>query len=128
MASYRSVDEYIASHPAPTQTVLKRVRAALRKALPGAEEVISYQIAAFKIPAGMVLYFAGWKQHYSLYPASAELVATLGGELAPYVVSKGTIRFPLDEAVPTELIGRIAALRLGEVTKKAATKKAAGKR
>jgi len=121
--SFRSVDEYVASHPAATQTALRRVRTVLQKALPGAEEVISYQIAAYKVAEGPVLYFAGWKQHYSLYPASAEIVAALQEELAPYLINKGTIRFPLDEKVPAALIRRIAVLRLAEVTAKKNTAK-----
>ena len=68
---FKSVDEYIASQPEAAQGVLQRVRSTIRKALPEAEEVISYQIPAYKLHGGPVLYFAGWKQHYSLYPATA---------------------------------------------------------
>ena len=70
----RSVDDYIASQPEATQAVLKRVRGIIRKALPAAEEVISYQIPTYKLRGQAVVYFAGWKQHYSLYPTSAALV------------------------------------------------------
>jgi uncharacterized protein YdhG (YjbR/CyaY superfamily) len=62
-----------------------------------------------------VLYFAGWKQHYSLYPASEQLVAAFTNELAPYLVHKGTIRFPLAQSVPVQLIERIAKFRAEEV-------------
>jgi len=70
-----------------------------------------------------MLYFAGWKQHYSLYPATAGLVAAFGDELAPYKLSKGTIRFPLSDPVPAKLIERIAKFRAKEVAEreKAAT-------
>jgi uncharacterized protein YdhG (YjbR/CyaY superfamily) len=61
-----SVTQYIAAQPEPARRVLRHVRAALRKALPGADEVISYNIPAFKIDRGVVLYFAGWKRHWSL--------------------------------------------------------------
>ena len=67
---FKSVDEYIASQPEAVQGVLERVRSTIRKAVPGAEEVISYQIPAYKLHGRAVLYFAGWKQHYSLYPAT----------------------------------------------------------
>ena len=70
-----------------------------------------------------MLFFAGWKEHYSLYPAGSRLAA-LKKELAPYKVSKGTIRFPLSEPVPVKLIERIAKLRAKEV---AAGKKATPK-
>lgn len=102
-----SVDEYIARQPENVQAVLRRVRSIIRKALPGAEEVISYQIPAYRLHDRCVIYFAGWKQHYSLYPASAGLVAAFRKDLAPYPVSKGTIRFPLGRPVPGTLIAGI---------------------
>jgi uncharacterized protein YdhG (YjbR/CyaY superfamily) len=70
---------------------------------------------AYRQDGEVVLYFAGWKHHYSLYPASARLVDAFKDELAPYEVSKGTIRFPLSEAVPKKLIGDIAKFRLVEL-------------
>jgi uncharacterized protein YdhG (YjbR/CyaY superfamily) len=121
---FRSVDEYIASHPAAVRAILQRVRRIIRRALPGAEEAISYQIPTYRLPAGPVLYFAGWKAHYSLYPATARLVAALGDELAPYELSKGTIRFPLSKAVPARLIEHIARLRAKEAAERARAKSA----
>ena len=108
---FKSVDEYIASQPAAVQSILGRVRSTIRKAVPAAEEVISYKMPTYKLHGGPVLYFAGWKQHYSLYPATARVVAAFKDELAPYEVNKGTIRFPLSEPVPVKLIGRIAKRR-----------------
>jgi uncharacterized protein YdhG (YjbR/CyaY superfamily) len=97
------------------QRILGRVRTAIRRALPGAEEVISYKIPACKLHGVTVLYFSGWKQHYSLYPAGARLVAAFKDELAAYRVTKGTIRFPLSQPVPVKLIARIAKFRAKEV-------------
>jgi uncharacterized protein YdhG (YjbR/CyaY superfamily) len=116
---FKSVDEYIAKQPKDVQPTLRRVRGIIRKAVPGAAEVISYQIPAYKVPGSTVIYFAGWKEHYSLYPATAPLVAALAKELAPYEVSKGTIRFPLSEAVPAKLIERIARFRASEAAERA---------
>ena len=65
---FNSVDEYIASQPGTVQGALECVRSTVRMALPGAEEVISYKIPAYKLHGRIVLYFAGWRQHYSLYP------------------------------------------------------------
>jgi len=112
---FTSVDEYIASHPRAVQRVLKRVRGIIRKAVPGADEVISYQIPAFKLRGRPVLYFAGWSHHYSLYPSTDRMVAAFRGALAPYQVSKGTIRFPLSEPVPAQLIEGLAKFRMKEV-------------
>ena len=106
-----SVTAYIAKQPKAVQMILRRVRGIIRKAMPGAEETISYQIPAYKLHGSVVIYFAGWKQHYSLYPATGPLVEALGDELAPYRISKGTIRFPLSEPVPGKLIERIVKFR-----------------
>jgi uncharacterized protein YdhG (YjbR/CyaY superfamily) len=108
--AFKSVDEYIASQPEAVRGVLQRLRSVIRKALPEAEEVISYQMPAFRLDRRIVLYFAAWKQHYSLYPA-LEAATEFRDELVRYKVSKGTIRFPLSEPVPVKLIERIAKFR-----------------
>jgi uncharacterized protein YdhG (YjbR/CyaY superfamily) len=112
---FKSVDEYIASQPEAVRSVLERVRRAIRKAVPEAEEAVSYKMPAYKLPAGPVLYFAGWKRHISLYPATATVVSAFQTDLAPYVVHKGTIRFPLAQPIPMKLIGSIAKFRAKEV-------------
>jgi len=114
---FKSVDEYIASQPKAVQGVLKLVRNIIRKAVPKAEETISYQMPTYKLNGRPVLYFAGWKRHYSLYPASGNLVAAFQDALAPYEISKGTIRFPLSESVPVKLIERIAKFRAKEAAR-----------
>jgi len=108
---FGSVREYIASKPKQARAVLEQVRRAIRKAVPASEEGLSYQIPVYKLNGVAVLYFAGWKAHYSLYPASDALVAAFARELAPYKRSKGTIRLPLSEPVPVRLIERIARFR-----------------
>jgi len=112
--NFKSVDEYLASQPAAIRRVLQRVRGAIREALPGADETISYQIPAYKLQGRAVLYFAGWKQHYSLYPATGGVAEAFLDELASYELSKGTIRFPLSRPVPVKLIARIAKFRSRE--------------
>ena len=124
---FKSVDEYIASQPEAVQGILGRVRSTIRKALPGAEEAISYQIPSYKLHRGPVLSFAGWKQHYSLYAATRRVVEAFQDELAPYEVNKGTIRFPLSQPVPVKLIGRIAKFRAKEVAEREKAKAASPK-
>jgi uncharacterized protein YdhG (YjbR/CyaY superfamily) len=123
----KSVDEYIALQPETVQGVLERVRSTIRKVLPEAEEVISYKIPAYKVHGSPLLYFAGWSQHYSLYPATDRVIAAFKEELAPYEVNKSTIRFPFSQPIPVELIARIAKFRAKEVPEgkkaKAATPK-----
>ena len=114
-AEFKTVSEYIASRPSHARAALKRVRSIIRKTVPGAEESISYQMPAYKLHGRPLVYFAGWEEHYALYPASGQTVATIRAELAPYNVSKGTIRFEYSEPVPVKLIERIAKLRAKEV-------------
>jgi uncharacterized protein YdhG (YjbR/CyaY superfamily) len=112
---FESVDAYIAAQPDATQAILGVVRRALRKALPRAEEVISYNMPAYKRRGGeVVLYFAAWKQHYSMYPASAALAAEFKSQLVSCRIEKNTLRFSLAEPVPVKLIERIAKFRAWE--------------
>jgi len=117
--SIASVSEYIAAQPEAARPKLRRLRAAIKKGLPSAEESISYQIPTYKVEGRAALYFAGWKAHYSLYPATPLVVETFADELLAYEVKKGTIRFPLADAVPVKLVERIAKLRAKELGKRA---------
>jgi uncharacterized protein YdhG (YjbR/CyaY superfamily) len=101
------VDAYIAKQPIAAQPVLQRVRRIIRKVLPDAEETISYQIPTYKRDGQYVVYFAGWKKHWSLYPVTERVRANLASELAAYELSKGTVRFPLADPVPAKLVERI---------------------
>jgi uncharacterized protein YdhG (YjbR/CyaY superfamily) len=123
-ASVPSVTSYIAGQPLSARAVLTRVRGIIRRAIPGAKEVISYKIPAYKRDGRAVLYFAGWKEHYSLYPVSASLLAALGVPAGTYEIRNSTIRFPLDKPVPATLIARIAKARAAEGKKKGSRAKA----
>lgn len=110
--TFRTVDEYIASFPTDVQEQLQGVRRAMRAAAPGTEEAISYGIPTFTLDGRYLIYFAGWKRHISVYPTPA-VNAQLDKEIERYKASKGTLRFPLNEPIPYELIGRLAAAALG---------------
>ena len=125
-----SVGEYVASKPKESRASLEAVRRAILKALPNAQEGLAYQMPAYTLNGVGVLYFAGWKSHYSLFPASDALVEAFAKELAPYERSKGTLKFPLSEPVPVRLIERIAKFRPGNsrrATRRRAGAKADGK-
>jgi uncharacterized protein YdhG (YjbR/CyaY superfamily) len=111
----KSVDEYIAAQPKPVQGVLRLIRRAIRQAVPGARETISYKMPTYTLNGSRLLHVAVWKEHYSIYAATEPVIAKFRNELAAYEVRKGTIRFPLSEAVPVELIGRIAKFRASEI-------------
>jgi uncharacterized protein YdhG (YjbR/CyaY superfamily) len=116
--NYASVDEYLAAQPARSRDILERVRATIRKAIPKAEEMVSYQIPTYKLDGVPVIYFAGWKEHLSIYPATQTMLADLRKDLAAYKIAKGTIRFEFAEPVPLRLIARVARYRANEVAMK----------
>jgi uncharacterized protein YdhG (YjbR/CyaY superfamily) len=116
-----SIGEYIAPFPAEVRTILERIRRTIRKAAPGAREIISYRMPAFHLN-GILVYFAAFKNHIGLYPpVSGD--ASLEKAIAPYRGEKGNLRFPLDQPIPYDLIERIAKLRVQQNLAKAAAKK-----
>jgi len=107
MSHFTSVDEYIRSFPEEEQKIIQTLRDTIRKELPDAEEVISYNIPAFKQNGGYIIYYSGWKKHTAVYPFSAEMGDMLK-ESSEYKTSgKGTIQFPLDQPLPLPLIRKI---------------------
>lgn len=122
----QNVDEYIARFPPDVRAALKTVRAAIRKALPDSEEAISYGMPTFRHGGGYVIYFAGWKKHFSLYPVTARLAERFKKELAACEMSgKGTVRFPLSKPVPVKLVAAIAKFRAREAAEQRKMKAAA---
>jgi uncharacterized protein YdhG (YjbR/CyaY superfamily) len=109
---------YLAAQPAAARKLLASARAAIVKAVPGVKQAIKYGMIAFTLPGGTVLYLAGWKKHYSLYPAYASITRALADELADVDVEANTIRFSYTAAAPLRLITKIAKLRAAEVRAK----------
>jgi uncharacterized protein YdhG (YjbR/CyaY superfamily) len=110
-----TIDAYIAAQPAAARPALEKMRQVIGKAIPGADEAISYGMPAYRLGGRVVVYFAGWKQHTALYPGSAQTFAAFGQEVAGYATSKGTLQFPLGEPLPVKLIAAIAKHRAVEV-------------
>ncbi len=109
--SPKNVDEYIAAAPEPARSRLKEMRAAIRSAVPAeAVEIISYQIPAFKTKKVLVWY-AGFSKHCSLFP-TASVIEEFRDELAGFTVSKGTVQFPIEQALPTGLIKKLVEARV----------------
>ncbi len=123
----RTVDEYIATQPDPVRPKLEQVRAAIRKAVPDAVEGIGYRMPGYKLHGKPMLYFAGFKEHYSLFAASGTFFAELEDELRGYELRKGTVHFPLNKPVPVKLITRIAKLRAAGIAAAAAKKPLGGR-
>jgi uncharacterized protein YdhG (YjbR/CyaY superfamily) len=107
----KSVDEYIARVPEPAQGTMKKMRAAIRSAVPSdATETISYKIPAFKHER-ILVWFAAFSDHCSLFP-TASVIEEFKDELKGYATSKGTIHFPTDKPLPTALIKKIVKARV----------------
>lgn len=127
-AGFATVEDYLASMPAHTRTVLEQVRSIVRQALPDAEETISYQIPAYKLNGVAVIYFAGWKEHFSLYPMGDQFAVAFPDAAPRYAISKGTIRFPIKDGVPVDLIRQIVAYRVRAAAREAAARAATKRR
>lgn len=120
-----SVDEYLASLTEDRRPAMEAIRTAARAAAPQATEVISYGMPALKSHGGQFLVsFDAYRRHYSLFPASDAVVEALGDELTPYLSGKGTIRFPANAPIPTDLVRRIVSIRLSENAERAARRSA----
>ena len=108
------MEEYIASFPKDVQEILQQVRATVKKAVPGAEEVISYNIPAFKFH-GWIVYYSAYKNHFSIScPPPFTIFEVFKKELLPYKTSKSAIQFPLEKSIPAKLIADIAKFRAKE--------------
>ena len=118
-----SIDEYISGFADPIQKALEEVRAAVRNAVPDAEETISYAIPCFKIDGKYLIYFAGYKNHIGIYPVPTANEAFEKDFSAYKTSGKGALQLPLDEPMPLNLITKIVKFRVNENLEKADQKK-----
>ena len=118
---FKSVDDYFSVFPPATKKVLKEMRKIIKGAAPEAEEVISYNMPAFR-QNGMLVFYAGYKEHIGFYPTGSG-IAAFKDEFAKYKWSKGAVQFPLDEPLPVKLIEKIVKFKLKENLAKEKTKK-----
>jgi uncharacterized protein YdhG (YjbR/CyaY superfamily) len=117
---FRSIDEYIASFPQDIQALLEEVRATIKASAPGAKELISYQMPAFALNGNLV-YFAALKDNIGFYPTSSGIEA-FEDELARYEHSKGSVKFPISQPLPKDLISKIVQFRVTQNLNKAPAK------
>jgi uncharacterized protein YdhG (YjbR/CyaY superfamily) len=115
-----TIDEYVAGFPHDVQEILEKIRRTVREAAPDAEEAIKYQMPTFVLKGNLV-HFAAFKHHIGFYPAPTG-IEEFKVELAVYQGAKGSVRFPLDQPIPYDLIGRIVKFRVKENLEKAEAK------
>jgi len=113
MKKPKSVDEYISGFPEEDQKLLEQVRSTIQEVAPKAEEVISYMMPGYKLN-GMLVWFAGFKNHIGFYPRGSSAIKAFKKELAGYKTSKGAIQFPKDEPLPILLIKKMVKFRVAE--------------
>jgi uncharacterized protein YdhG (YjbR/CyaY superfamily) len=114
---FRSIDEYIAAFPEDVQKILEELRATIKSTAPEAGEKISYGIPAFTLNGKNLIYFAGWKNHISIYPIPTGSAA-FDKEISKYIDGKGTLKFPIDKPLPLKLITKIVKLRAAQTLKR----------
>ena len=109
----KTVDEYMAGVPPKFRAVLQRLRKTIKAAAPDAEEVISYRMPAYR-QNGMLIYFAAFKDHCSLFGVSHTIRRKFSPELKPFVAGKGTYQFTPEHPIPADLVTRIVKTRVAE--------------
>jgi uncharacterized protein YdhG (YjbR/CyaY superfamily) len=116
-----NIDEYIAGFPIETQGILNQVRATIKNAAPGAVEVISYSMPAFK-QNGMLVWFAAYKNHIGFYP-TASGISAFKNDLSIYKNAKGSVQFPIDKPMPLDLISKMVKFKIQENSERSKAKK-----
>ena len=110
------VDAYLAALPDDARAALESVRATVLSVVPDGVESIGYGMPSVKLAGRMLLSYAAFAKHCSLFPASGDVMAALGDELAPYFHERATLRFTPSDPIPRDLLERVVAVRVAEVS------------
>lgn len=114
MEKHTSVEAYFEALSERSRVELGRLRAAIQAAAPEATDAISYGMPAFALHGRSLVCYAAFKDHCSLFPMSMQVIESHREELEPYLSGKGTIRFGMDERLPTALVKTIVRARVAE--------------
>ena len=115
MPDYATIEDYLADLPSDRREGVETLRRIAGAAAPEAVETIAYQMPTLRLDGQFLVSWAAFRKHYSLFPASAVVVETLGADIAPYLAGKGTIRFPADRPIPEDVVTRVVRTRVTEL-------------
>ena len=111
----KTVEDYLATAPKEQRAALTKLRKTIKAAAPRATESLSYGMVGYKLNGKRLAYFAYWKSHLALYGTSARFLKTHAADLKPYLMPKGTLRFPADEPLPDRLVSQAIKARVAEI-------------
>ena len=110
--STEEIDEYLAGIDEPGRSTLQRVRESVLRAIPDADEGISYGYPAFRLHGEVVAGLGAFTHHLSYFPHSGSVLSRLHDDLVGYTRTKGSLHFPIDQPLPDELVGKLVSVRL----------------
>ena len=113
--THEDVDAYLAALDQPMRATLEELRRSILEVVPDAEQGLSYGAPAFKVEGKAVAGFAAFKAHLSYLPHSGSVLGGLSADIAGYQTSKGSLRFAVDQPLPTALVEKLVRARMGEL-------------
>ena len=120
--SFKNIDQYLTQFPGLAGDMMQELRETIKQAAPDAEEIISYNMPAFKFEGKVLVYFAGYEKHIGFYPTGQPIIV-FKDELKKYKTSKGAVQFPLGSRIPKTLVKKMVAFRIKDNREKALIKK-----
>ena len=111
---FKNIDQYISTFPPKVKALLETMRKAIKQVAPDADEIISYNMPAFKFYGRILVYFAAHSKHIGFYPGNRVVNEVFKDDLTSYETSKGTVKFPFEKPIPVSLVKKIVKYRVKE--------------
>jgi uncharacterized protein YdhG (YjbR/CyaY superfamily) len=111
----QEIDRYLGKLDEPKRTTLEAVRKSIMEVIPDAEQGMAYGMPAFRVRGKTVAGFAAFKNHLSYLPHSGSVLAELSDDVANYEISKGSLKFAVNQPLPKRLIKKLIVTRMREL-------------
>lgn len=115
--SRAEIDAYLANVEEPKRATLEQLREDILEAVPDAEQVISYQLPAFRVKGGVVAGFAAFTNHLAYLPFSGSVLAAVEDDIRDYAHTKSSLHFPIDQPLAKPLVQKLIEVRLAEISR-----------